>query len=126
MSDTLEEDRALWKKSEGEYAEANKALEAENHRRRKHGRYWRHLTWLYRERLKCEEIVSAELKSDNDTLCEDNETVLDKAAEQAKTIERLTEGIKGALQQAGNRWDEWGTRALSVADILDAALKETP
>ncbi len=44
--------------------------------------------------------------------------------EQAKTIERLTEGIKGALQQAGNRWDEWGTRALSVADILDATLKE--
>ncbi len=37
---------------------------------RKRGRYWRHLTWLYRERLRCEETTTAE---------------------QAKTIARLQE-----------------------------------
>jgi hypothetical protein len=36
--------------------------------------------------------------------------------------DRYKKGIKDAMDMSGNRWSEWGTRAESVADILDDAL----
>lgn len=36
---------------------------------------------------------------------------------------RLRKGIEDALEWSGNRWSEWGSRAETVAEILDAALE---
>ncbi len=87
---------------------------------RKRGRYWKHLTWLYRERLRCEEGVTAE---------------------QAKMIERLREKPTGrydvymdalksehdTLLRTGHAKTATGTtRAMMViGEILDAVLENT-
>lgn len=43
----------------------------------------------------------------------------DKASQEAV---RLRSGIMAAFQYASHRWEEWGSRALAVAEILDATL----
>ena len=48
-----------------------------------------------------------------------------KAADAAEAeVVRLRSVISAALGAAGNRWSEWGDRALSVADILESGLED--
>lgn len=39
----------------------------------------------------------------------------------AERIEKLEALVREALETAGNRWEEWGSRAMMVKDVLDRA-----
>lgn len=40
-----------------------------------------------------------------------------------EALREVVRDVEAAISLSGNRWDEWGERALSVAEALDAALE---
>jgi len=51
---------------------------------------------------------------------------LERAEALQERVKVLEAGINKALHHSGNRWSEWGERAITVAEILDAALSQEP
>lgn len=54
------------------------------------------------------------------------EALLEEALRQhdrADKAEAALKAVREAVDYAGNRWSEWGERAVTVAEMLDAALE---
>ena len=48
--------------------------------------------------------------------------VADGARAEAEKLAALLADLDAAMKMSGNRWDEWGTRASAVGEMLDAAI----
>jgi hypothetical protein len=46
----------------------------------------------------------------------------DKAAALEKKLTALLADVDAAMDHSGNRWEEWGERAVTVGEMLDAAV----
>ena len=46
----------------------------------------------------------------------------DKAAALEKKLTALLADVDAAMYYSGNRWSEWGERAITVGEMLDAAV----